>query len=170
MLQNAVSDVNELAYVKQIGDQDVAHGKPPLDFESYLQPLLSACSAYDRNHAAPSSKQRRNVYATILDPPAEEPPDDTNYEIFHVDTDISDILAFSSSTTCSFNNVQKVGSKNKCFIPHKEWLKLTESQREEILAKRRQEQMKDNKGKRQVNTHDIQDLISLDDLLDYQIN
>jgi hypothetical protein len=49
-------------------------------------------------------------------------------------------------------------------------LKLTESQREEILAKRRQERMKDNKGKRQVNTHDVQDLISLDDLLDYQIN
>jgi hypothetical protein len=49
-------------------------------------------------------------------------------------------------------------------------LKLTESQREEILAKRRQERMTDNKGKRQVNTHDVQDLISLDDLLDYQIN
>jgi hypothetical protein len=54
MLQNAVSDVNELACVKQIGDQDVARGKPPLDFESYLQLLLSACSAYDRNHAATS--------------------------------------------------------------------------------------------------------------------
>jgi hypothetical protein len=28
MLQNAVADVSELAYVKQIGDQDVACGKP----------------------------------------------------------------------------------------------------------------------------------------------
>jgi hypothetical protein len=169
MLQNAVTDVNELAYVKQIGDQDVARGKPPLDFESYLQLLLSACSAYDRNHAAPS-KQRRNVYAAILDPPAEEPPDETNYDIFHVDTDISDILAFSSSTTRSFNNVQKVGNTNKGFLPREEWLKLTESQREEILAKRRQERMKDHKVKRQVNTHEVQDLISLDDILDYQIN
>jgi hypothetical protein len=166
----AVSDVNELAYVKHIGDQDVARGKPPLDFESYLQLLLSACSAYDRNHAAPS-KQRRNVYAAILDPPVEELPDDnTNYDIFHVDTEISDILAFSSSTTRSFNNVQKVEGANKSFIPREEWLKLTESQREEILAKRRQERMKDNKGKRQVNMHDVTDLISLDDLLEYQIN
>jgi hypothetical protein len=107
-----------------------------------------------------------------LDPPVEELPDDnTNYDIFHaVATDISAILAFSSSTTRSFNNVQKVGGANKSFIPRKEWLKLTESQREEILAKRRQESMKDNKGKPQVNTHDVTDLICLDDLLDYQIN
>jgi hypothetical protein len=34
------------------------------------------------------------MHAAILDPNAEEPPNDTNYDIFHVDTDISDILAF----------------------------------------------------------------------------
>jgi hypothetical protein len=32
MLQNAVAYITVLAYVKQIGDQDVARGKPPLDF------------------------------------------------------------------------------------------------------------------------------------------
>jgi hypothetical protein len=41
MLQNSVGDVNELAYVKQIGDQDIA--RPALDVDSYLALLLSAC-------------------------------------------------------------------------------------------------------------------------------
>jgi hypothetical protein len=30
MLQNDVGDVTELAYVKQVGDQDIARGNPPL--------------------------------------------------------------------------------------------------------------------------------------------
>jgi hypothetical protein len=47
MLQNAVDDVTELAYVKQIGDQDIARGNPPLTYENYMGLLLSACSTYD---------------------------------------------------------------------------------------------------------------------------
>jgi hypothetical protein len=35
MLQNAVGNVTELAYVKQIGDQDIARGIPHLSYESY---------------------------------------------------------------------------------------------------------------------------------------
>jgi hypothetical protein len=30
MLQNAIGEVSELAYVKQIGDQDIDRGNPPL--------------------------------------------------------------------------------------------------------------------------------------------
>jgi hypothetical protein len=37
MLQNSVNNVHELAYVKQIGDQDIAHGNPLLDVDSYLE-------------------------------------------------------------------------------------------------------------------------------------
>jgi hypothetical protein len=37
MLQNSVSDVNDFAYVKQIGDHEIACGNPPLDVHSYLQ-------------------------------------------------------------------------------------------------------------------------------------
>ena len=50
MLQNAVGDVTELAYVKQIGDQDIARGNPPLSYESYMELLLSACSKIGRAH------------------------------------------------------------------------------------------------------------------------
>jgi hypothetical protein len=57
MLQNSVGDVNEL----QIGDQDIAHGNTPLDVESKLELLLSACTTYDKKHAH-SMKQKRHVY------------------------------------------------------------------------------------------------------------
>jgi hypothetical protein len=33
MLQNAVGDATELAYVKQIGDQDIARGNQPLAYD-----------------------------------------------------------------------------------------------------------------------------------------
>jgi hypothetical protein len=33
MLQNAVGDVTELAYVKHIGDQNIAQGNPTLTYE-----------------------------------------------------------------------------------------------------------------------------------------
>jgi hypothetical protein len=49
MLQNAVSDATELAYVKQIGDQDIARGNTPLAYDGYMELLLSACSTYDKN-------------------------------------------------------------------------------------------------------------------------
>ena len=62
MLQNAVGDVTELAYVKQLGDQDIARGSPPLSYESYLELLLSACSTYDKKITLPG-KQKRAVYA-----------------------------------------------------------------------------------------------------------
>ena len=37
MLQNTVGEVREIAYVKQIGDQDVARGRDPLDYETYIE-------------------------------------------------------------------------------------------------------------------------------------
>jgi hypothetical protein len=53
MLQNAVSKVSELSYAKAIGDQDVAQGRPPLDFDSYMELLLSECSTYDKKLIVP---------------------------------------------------------------------------------------------------------------------
>jgi hypothetical protein len=48
MIQDAVGDITELAYVKQISDQDVARGNKPLAYEGYMEILLSACSTYDK--------------------------------------------------------------------------------------------------------------------------
>jgi hypothetical protein len=39
MLQNAVGEISELAYVKQIGDQESAQGNPPLVYD--MECLLS---------------------------------------------------------------------------------------------------------------------------------
>jgi hypothetical protein len=48
LIQNAVGEVTELAYVKQIGDQDIAQGNPPLTYKSYMELLINACSTYDK--------------------------------------------------------------------------------------------------------------------------
>jgi hypothetical protein len=94
MLQNAIVDVTELAYVKQTSDQDVARGNQPLAYEDYMELLLSACSAYDNKIVLPG-KQKRAVYASAISdggddyPYADNPNDE--YEVFQVDTDINDI-------------------------------------------------------------------------------
>jgi hypothetical protein len=76
MLKNSVGDVNELAYVKQIGDQDIARGNPPLDVGSNLELLLSACSTYDKNHAI-AMKHKRNVYTMVVGEDNDIQSDDT---------------------------------------------------------------------------------------------
>jgi hypothetical protein len=65
LIQNAVGEVTELAYVKQIGDQDVAQGNPPLTYKSYMELLLNACSTYDKKRSLPG-KQKHAVYSTAL--------------------------------------------------------------------------------------------------------
>jgi hypothetical protein len=47
MLQNAVGDVDTLAWVTFMNDHDVSHGYPPLTYERYVQVLLSTCSMND---------------------------------------------------------------------------------------------------------------------------
>jgi hypothetical protein len=39
---------SELAYIKHIGDQDIARGNPPLVYETYMELLLYAFSTYDK--------------------------------------------------------------------------------------------------------------------------
>jgi hypothetical protein len=53
MLQNAVGDVAALSYVKQLGDQDIARGLPPLTSGSYLELLLSGCSTLRQEYWYP---------------------------------------------------------------------------------------------------------------------
>ena len=43
MMHNSVGDVSKLSYAKQLGDQDIACGCPPLAYNIYLELLLSAC-------------------------------------------------------------------------------------------------------------------------------
>jgi hypothetical protein len=101
LLQNSVGDVTELAYVNQIGDQDIARGKVPLTYESYLELLLSACSTYDKK-IHNTGKQNRAVYHVVM---GDEKPDfsshisnDPDYEAYWIDTDNSDIFFHATNT------------------------------------------------------------------------
>jgi hypothetical protein len=51
MLQKAVGDVNELAYVNQIGDQAITRSYSLFDVNSYLDMLLLAYSTKHNSHA-----------------------------------------------------------------------------------------------------------------------
>jgi hypothetical protein len=48
MLQNAVDEVSELAYAKDIGDPDTSRGNPPLVNETYTELLMLACSTFGK--------------------------------------------------------------------------------------------------------------------------
>ena len=135
MLQNTVGDVPDLANVKQLSDQVVARGETPLGLEGYLELLLSACSTYDKKHAATRQPGQRTVYtaSTELDDDAFFDAS-CNDEVFHVDTDVADILAHSSNIRSQSSSSSR-GIPNSSFIPKTEWLNMSPEQREEILAK-----------------------------------
>jgi hypothetical protein len=93
MLQNTVTDIADLANVKQLSDQMVARGDPPLTFEGYIELLLSACSTYDKSNTTTRQSGQRNVYAATMEYEEDICYDANSTEIFHVDTDISEIIA-----------------------------------------------------------------------------
>jgi hypothetical protein len=61
------------------------------------------------------------------------------------------------------------------FLPTDEWNKLTQEQRDLLIAKRRQERMQGNGGNRtfqaprQANVHDVGDVVDLDNIIDYAV-
>ena len=67
---------------------------------NYVELLLSACSTYDKKIGTPG-KQKSAVYAALVDDadndPFQEDSHDGQYDIFQVDTDISDILAYNTN-------------------------------------------------------------------------
>jgi hypothetical protein len=50
MVQNAVGDLTEISYIKQIADQDIARGNSPLSHDRYMELLFSASSTYDKGN------------------------------------------------------------------------------------------------------------------------
>jgi hypothetical protein len=164
MLQNSVGDVTELAYVKHIRGQDIARGNPPSTYENYMELLLSACSSYDKKITLPG-KQKRAVY---METTSEDEPDgyynvgqDDGYAVYSIDTDISDIMV-NTTNASRFDNTS-INSKSKStFLPRDEWNKLTQEQKDRLIAKRREEHMGNNEGARkpfqsprQVNVYDV---------------
>ena len=168
MLQNTVGDVSELASVKQMNDQDVARGKPQLDFESYVELLLSACSTYDKIHAQPRNA-KRSVYSTEMDSFVDCGQGDNfqeDGEQFNIDTDVMEIVALMSNTQGSKPS-RPIGQPTNR-LPWEVWDKLSLTQKEEFIAKRRQEREKKNGdtkasgfSRRSVNFHDRMDTVLL---------
>jgi hypothetical protein len=126
MLQNAVGEVTTLANVKQLSDQEVARGNLPLNYESYMELLLSACSSYDKKITLPG-KQKRAVYASIIPEDNQDTyydvPYHEEYAVYNIDTDISDIMVNATNTN-RFGS--KVNAQQKSqFLPREEWDKLS---------------------------------------------
>ena len=134
MLQNTVGDVADLANVKQLSDQVVARGGSSLDFEGYIELLLSACSTYDKLHTNVRQSGQRNVYASNIDFNPHEPVDHC-MEVFHVDTDLSDIMAYSTNTGYTSNRPDASSIGTSPFLPREEWLKLPLKRRKRFWRK-----------------------------------
>jgi hypothetical protein len=107
LLQNAVGDIIELSYIKQIGDQDVAREYQPLMYESFMKLLLLACSTYDKKLKLPG-KEKSAVYQTEIGNYDDTHDDiyDSGHNVYHVDTDILDILLKNINTNGFGNNVK----------------------------------------------------------------
>jgi hypothetical protein len=180
LLQNAVGNVTELSYIKQIGDQDVVKGHLALKYVSSMELLLFACSTYDKKLSLPG-KQKRTAYQTEIDK-----HDNTDYpfydtyngghEAYPVDTDILGIMANVSDTN-RYHSTSNLGKTQSTFLPRNEWDKLSQGQKVQLIAKRRQERMNQNGYKpkssqatRQANTHCVADTVKIDDNIDYAVN
>ena len=169
LLQNSVGKVAELAYVKQIGDNDVAQGNRPLVYKTYMELLLSACSTYNKRIALPG-KQKRAVYASEFD----SDKNIGNYEAYRVDTNVVDIMANATDTNRSGSR-QYYGNK-KTFVPWDQWIKLSREQKDKLIAERQKERMNNTNSKprvpytpRQTNMHEVADVVDIDDIIDYTI-
>jgi hypothetical protein len=153
----------------------VARGDPPLTFEGYIELLLSACSTYDESNTTTRQSGQRNVYAATMEYDEDICYNANNTEIFHVDTDILEIIS-NTTTTQSMTRSPSVGG-NMSFIPQEEWLELSPEQRTELLAKRRKERAVQqgsyqprNIPVRRVSLHDTQAVVNLDDIIEYTAN
>jgi hypothetical protein len=69
--------------------------------------LLLACSTYDKKITLPG-KQKRSVYASAISGDEEHYPFNPKgeYEVFHVDLDVSEVMVNSTNTKC-FGNLQQ---------------------------------------------------------------
>jgi hypothetical protein len=144
MLQNAVGDFTELTYVKQINDQDVEQGNQPLVYEYYMDLLLSACSTYDEKTTHPGL-QKHAVYASAIFDGGDDYPmlviRMKSMRAFQADTDINDMHATNTSRFGQLKEADSGKPKQSNFLPPEEVNKLTQDQKDVLIAKRRQERM-----------------------------
>jgi hypothetical protein len=122
-------------------------------------------------------KQKRAVYATLMEDTDPDPlPEDNlggEYEVFMVDTDINDIMAYNSNMNRMGPARSDSEMKTK-YLPREEWNKLSQAQKDTLLEKRCKERsgwnnQSMNPNTCQVNAHHVEELINIHDLIDYTI-
>jgi hypothetical protein len=59
IVESSLGDVNESSHAKTLGEHCVGHGIPALDFNNYIELLISACTTYHKNCVY--MKERRNI-------------------------------------------------------------------------------------------------------------
>jgi hypothetical protein len=162
LLQNAVGDVT---YVEQISDQDIARGNPPLIYKGYM---LSASATYNNKFTVPGKKKRAVYLTAISVDDGNIPVADTldgEYEIFTVDTDVSDLMVNATNSN-HFGNwrATNTGKPKSNFHLWEEWNKLTQEKKYLLIAKLREEQMGIS---HQDIIHEVDDFVNLDDIVAY---
>jgi hypothetical protein len=123
LLQNAIGDVTDLSYIKKISDQELASGYSTLEYDAYMELLLSACSTYFKKLTLPG-KQRRAVYLSEIrnyHDTYDEPDGngDVEYHAYRYDNDVSDIM-INMSDVSRFINLSNGDTKQSVFIPRDE--------------------------------------------------
>jgi hypothetical protein len=81
------------------------------------------------------------------------------------------------SDTNRYGSTSNLGKTQSTFLPRNEWDKLSQEQKDRLIAKRQQERMNQNGYKPkpsqatcQANTHCVADTVSIDVIIDYAIN
>ena len=100
-----------------MSDQVVAQRISPLDFEGYMELLLSACSTYDKLHTNARQSGQHNVYVSNVNYDRNAFDEDHQMEVFYVDTDLSDIMAYSTSTRYPSNRPDSAPNGTSPFLP-----------------------------------------------------
>jgi hypothetical protein len=82
-------------------------------------------------------------------------------------------LCANATDTNQSGRRQEYGNK-KTFVPWDQWIKLSQEQKDKLIAERKKEQMNSNNGKprtsyppRQANAHGVDELVDIDDIIDY---
>jgi hypothetical protein len=114
LLQNTVSDVADLSNGKKLSDQVIPRGGTHLGYKEYLVLLFSACSTYDKTHAAPCSGQQSVYTANFTQ--VDNFYDAHDGYTYGVDTDVTGILAHTTTMKCKGKPWGKCNDKT-LFIP-----------------------------------------------------
>jgi hypothetical protein len=134
-------------HVKQIGDQDVAHGNQTLVYKDCLKLLLLAFSAYDTEIKLPVEHKHSDYTAETSgddgNHPVENVPDG-EYKVVKVNTDDFDVKFTSTNMDCFGNSERSgVGKPKFSFLPKLLWEKLIHAPKDQSIAKRCREPMCD---------------------------